>query len=215
MKRIIVMLCTLVMVCCAAAACAEVPVSNICKPNAPVALKTLVGGKSFDAMITGWETTGEDEDGKLTISVTICERDRFDPAVIDNLAERDIIRFGDRTVIMAMEVTRSDLGVIVKDGDGEGYSFFKDEDGNYIATTDTDYPFWTEVFSFKVPVEKDISFLDWSNPENLKEPVKLGYDEFLDHLLEEKRRFTANNTRLTFDENGKLVEILLNYSPWD
>ena len=214
MKRIIAMLCALTLACCAAAACAEVPVSNIYKPDAPAAFKTLVGGKSFNAMITEWKTTGEDEDGKLTISVTICERDRFDPAGIDNLAERDIIRFGNGTTIMAMEVTRDEFGVSVKDENGDGYSFFRDEDGNYIAATDTDYPFWTEVFSFKAPVEKDISFLDWSDPENLEAPVKRGYDEFFDDLLNEKS-FTANNTRLSFDENGKLVEILLNYSPWD
>jgi len=214
MKRITAMICALALALCAAAACAEAPVSNLCAPVAPAALRTLLGGNSFDAMITGWEFAGEDEDAKLTVLVTLCERDRFDPAVIDALAERDIIRFGDGTTVMAMEVARNDFGVHVKDGDGENYVFFKDEDGAYIATTDTDYPFWTEVFSFKAPVGKDVAFLDWSNPENLKEPVKLGYEEFVDYLLS-GRGFTANNTRLTFDENGKLVEILLNYSPWD
>ena len=214
MKKIVAMLYSLALLLCTVAACAEAPVSNLFTPNAPAALRMLLGGNSFDAMITGWETTGEDEDAKLTVLVTLCERDRFDPAVIDNLAERDIIRFGDGTTIMAMEVTRNDFGVHVKDGNGDGYAFFKDEDGAYIAITETDYPFWTEVFSFKAPVGKDVSFLDWSDPENLKAPVKLGYGEFLDYLLG-GRSFTANNTRLTFDENGKLVEILLNYSPWD
>ena len=46
------------------------------------------------------------------------------------------------------------------------------------------------------------------------EPVKLGFDELLNHLLE-GTDFAPYNTRVTFDENGKLVEFLYNYSPWN
>ena len=214
MKKIIAILCAALLLFGAAAAVAEAPVSNICRPNPSATISAAIGGKSFDARINGFEITGEDEDAKLTLSVTLCERDRFDPAVIDSLAERDIVFFSDGTAAMAMEVTRDEFGVIITDGDGDGYSFFKDKDGNYIATTDTDNPFWMNVFTFKVPVGKDISFLDWSDPENLEGAVKLGYDEFLDYLLAETS-FTPDNTRLTFDENGKLVEFLYSYSPWN
>ena len=65
-----------------------------------------------------------------------------------------------------------------------------------------------------MPLEKDIIFLDWSDPENLDEPVKLGFDELLDHLLE-GTNFAPYNTRVTFDENGKLMELLYSYSPWN
>ena len=63
-------------------------------------------------------------------------------------------------------------------------------------------------------MEKDIRFLDWSDPENLEEPVKRGFDELLDCLLSETD-FAPHNTQVTFDENGKLVELLYNYSPWN
>ena len=214
MKKIITLMCALVLACLATIAAAEAPASKLYKPNTSETIKALIGRKSFDASITDWRSTGEDEDAVIAISVTVCERDRFDPEAIDQLVERDIIRFSNGTAFMAMEVIRDEFGVIVTDGSGDSYSFFKDKDGTYIATTDTDYPFWAEVFSIKVPVGKDISFLDWSDPENLEGPVKLGYDEFLNHLLDETS-FTPNNTRLTFDENGKLVEILYNYSPWN
>ena len=55
---------------------------------------------------------------------------------------------------------------------------------------------------------------DWSDPENLEEPVKLGYDELLGHLLD-GTNFAPYNTRVTFDENGKLIEFLYSYSPWN
>ena len=146
--------------------------------------------------------------------MTVYERDRFDPAVIENLQVHDILCFGDGTTVMIMEVTRDEFGVTVKDGDDESYSFWKAEDGTYIASTETDNPFYTEVFTVKVPLEKDISFLDWSDPENLDEPVKLGFDELLGHLLDDTD-FAPYNTKVTFDESGKLVEFLYTYSPWN
>ena len=88
------------------------------------------------------------------------------------------------------------------------------EDGTYVASTDADYPFYTDIFTVNVPLEKDISFLDWSDPENLEEPVKRGYEELLDLLLEDTN-FAPYNTRVTFDEYGKLVEFLYTYSPWN
>lgn len=215
MKKMMAILCALLLACFAAAACAEVPVSNLYRPNTSETFKALVGGKSFEAGITGWESVGEDEDAKFAISVTVYERDRFDPAVIENLSERDILCFGDGTAFMVMEVIRDEFGVTVKDGFDNGYSFFKAEDGDaYLAATDTENPFYTEIFTVKVPLEKDVSFLDWSDPENLDEPVKLGFDELLNHLLE-GTNFAPYNTRVTFDENGKLVEFLYTYSPWN
>ena len=215
MKKLTATLCALILICLAAAVSAEAPVSNLYRPNTSETFKTLVGGKSFEAGITGLESVGEDEDAKFTISVTVFERDRFDPAVIENLAEHDVIRFGDGTSIMVMKVVRDEFGVTVTDGSDNSYSFFKAEDGDaYIAVTDTENPFYTEIFTVKVPLEKDISFLDWSDPENLDEPVKLGFDELLDHLLA-GTDFAPYNTRVTFDENGKLVEFLYSYSPWN
>ena len=215
MKKMMAILCALLLTCFAAAASAEAPVSNLYRPNTSETFKTLVGGKSFEAGITNMETIGEDEDARFTITIAVYERDRFDAAVIENLAEHDIICFGDGTAFMVMEVIRDEFGVLVKDGFDNGYSFFKTEEGDaYIAATDTENPFYSEVFTVKVPLEKDISFMDWSNPENLDGPVKLGFNELLNHLLD-GTNFAPYNTKVTFDENGKLVEFLYKYSPWN
>ena len=82
MKKMTAVLCAVLLICFAAAVSAEVPVSNLCRPNISETFRSLVGGKSFEARITGWESTGEDEDTKFAASFTVCERDRFDPAVI-------------------------------------------------------------------------------------------------------------------------------------
>lgn len=215
MKKWTAILCTMLMICLAAAAFAEAPVSNLYKPMASETFKALVGGKSFEARISGWGSYGEDEDAKYELTITFCERTRFAPEAIDNLAEHDILNFGDGSSIMVMEVTRDETGVTVKDGYNTGYSFFKAEDGAaYIVTTDTDNPLYTDVFMVTVPLEKDIRFLDGSDPEKLGEPVQRTFDDLL-ALIQDGTNFFPYNTKVTFDEDGKLVEFLYSYSPWN
>ncbi|MBQ8136681.1 MAG: hypothetical protein IJ174_04530 [Clostridia bacterium] len=214
MKKWISFLCALLLVCFTAAAFAEPYVSNLYRPIVPETLKTLLGGKSFYARVNGMEFTGQDEDTQFRISITVCERDRFDAAVIENLAVHDILQFGNGDAAMVMEVIPNEFGVTVKGGGEAVYSFNKTEDGSYTVATDTDYPFWTEIFTVTIPLEDDIRFLDWSDPENLGEPVERGFDALLDLLLEDTN-FSPYNTQVTFDENGKLVELLYNYAPWN
>ena len=214
MKKMMAVLCVLLLVCSAAAASAEAPVSNLYRPITSETFKALVGGKSFEAEIIAMELSGEDEDAKAAITIAVYERDRFDPAVIENLAEHDILCFGDGTTTMVMEVTPDEYGAVVRGGNDDVYSFYRMEDGTYIASTDTDNPFYTEIFTVRVPLEKDISFLDWSDPENHEGPVKLGYDELFELLLD-GTDFAPYNTRGTFDETGKLIEFLYTYSPWN
>ena len=211
MKKLIAVVCALLLVCSAVSVFAD---SAVIRPDTPATFRELVGGKTFSARITGLKSTGEDEDTKFRISITVCERDLFDAAAIENLAVRDILYFGDGTATMVMEVTPNEFGFIVKGGNDDTYSFTRTEEGYYTVTTDTDYPFWTDIFAITVPLEKDIRFLDWSDPENLEEPGKRGFDELLDCLLSETD-FAPYNTQVTFDENGKLVELLYNYSPWN
>ena len=47
MKKMIAVLCVLLLVCAAAAASAEAPVSNLYRPIPSETFKALVGGKNF------------------------------------------------------------------------------------------------------------------------------------------------------------------------
>lgn len=215
MKKISAILCALLIACLAVSACAEeIPSSTLYKPAMSETFKTLVSGKTFEASVTRNECYGEDEDAFYTITITASEETRFEAKDIENLKERDIITFAPGNSIMVMEKTADEFGFCVKDGDSNEYFFSKTEDGYYVARTDTDNMFYTEVFTITIPLEKDIIFQDWSDPENLEAPVKKGYDELLDLLLE-NTNFSPYNTKVTFDENGKLVEFLYTYSPWN
>ena len=208
-------LCALMIACLAGSACAEgVPSSTLYKSVMSETFRTLVGGKSFEARVSKSECYGEDEDAYYTIKITACEETRFEAKDIENLKEHDIIAFAPGSSITVMEKTADESGFRIKDENSMGYFFSKTNDGYYVARTDTDNMFYTEVFTITIPLGKDISFLDWSDPENLEAPVKKGYTELLDLLLEDTN-FAPYNTRVTFDESGKLVELLYSYSPWN
>ena len=57
MKKLTAVVCAMLMICLAAMAFAEAPVSNLYKPNVSETFKALVGGKSFEARVTGWGST--------------------------------------------------------------------------------------------------------------------------------------------------------------
>ena len=213
MKKTITILCALLITCLAVSACAEIPASNLYTPAVSETFKTLVGGKTFEARIDGKECYGEDEDGRYTITITACEETHYE-AGIENLEANDIVAFTPGEAVMAMEVTSDEFGFCIKDGNNNGYTFTKADDGCYTVRTETDNIFYTDVFTVTVPLEKDIRFLDWSDPENLEAPVEKGYNELIDFLLEDAS-FEPYNTKVTFDENGKLVEFLYTYSPWN
>ena len=208
-------LCALLIACLAGSACAEgVPSSNLYKPVTPETFKTLVSGKTFEASVTRKDCFGEDEDALYTITVTASEETRFDAKDIENLKERDIIALAPGQSFMVMEKKADETGFEITDGASDKYSLMKMEDGTYVVRTETDNMFYTELFTVTVPLHKDISFLDWSDPENLEAPVKKGYEELLDLLLEDTN-FSPYNTKVTFDENGNLSEFLYTYSPWN
>ena len=104
-------------------------------------------------------------------SITVCEETRY-KADIANLQANDIVAFSPENAVMAMEVTSYEFGFYIKDGNNDGYSFTKAEDGSYTVRTDTDNILYTDVFTITVPLETDISFLDWSDPENMEAPVR-------------------------------------------
>ena len=191
----------------------EIPSSSLYKPVMSETFKTLVGGKTFEARIDGKACYGEDEDGRYTVTITVCEETHYE-ADIANLKTNDIVAFTPDSAVMAMEVASDEFGFSIKDGNNDGYIFTKADDGCYTVRTETDNILYTAVFTVTVPLEKDISFLDWSDPENLEAPVEKGYDELLDLLLEDTD-FAPYNTKVTFDGNGKLVELLYTYSPWN
>lgn len=207
MKKVLSVLCALMVICLAASAFA----ASVVMPETPQLLKDTVGGKSFDVEMVGLGITGEDEDSKVTATLALCEYKYFDAATVEALQEGDIVRISFGEGFMIMELTKNeDDDILVKTGDGEGYLFSK-IDGRYLLTTETNYPLWARLFMMDVPIEKDVKFVDWTG----EEPVEKGYDELIELLTSEGVNISPYNTTISFDENGKMVEFKYVDSPFN
>ena len=207
MKKVLSVLCALMVICLAASAFA----ASVVMPETPQLLKDTVGGKSFNVEMVGLGITGEDEDSKVTATLALCEDKYFDAATVEALQEGDIVRISFDEGFMIMELTKNEDGdILVKTGDGEGYLFSK-IDGRYLLTTETNYPLWARLFMMDVPVEKDVKFVDWTG----EEPVEKGYDELIELLTSEGVNISPYNTTITFDENGKMAEFKYVSSPYN
>lgn len=215
-KILSAILCVLLVACLGVTACAEenVPTINLVVPEMSEVYKTLVAGKTYEAAIALGDCYGEDEDSTYTVHISVCEQLHFNGQQIENAQVNDVVVFAPDNAFMIMEKTADETGFAMKDGEGNVYYFIKQEDGTYVARTQTDNMFYAQVFGVTVLLGKDISFLDWSDPENLEAPEKKGYEDLLKLLLEDTN-FSPYNTKVTFDAEGVLSELLYTYSPWN
>lgn len=172
----------------------------------------LVAGKTLPARISGYGSSGEGEDMLLFLSVTICERERFAPELVESLKAGDTLLLGLAERIPVLEVTTDEYGVNVK-GDSLSYSFTKGEDGTYTLVDEYDFEAWKPSFTVDVLLEKDIVFSDAGDPD-AAEPVMLGFSELTERLWEGVM-FEPYNTKMTFDGNGKLTRLDYTYAPWN
>jgi len=208
MKKLTVLLASMLLVFLAAGTLAQ-----DVRPIPSEQFLNLVAGKTCPVRVSGYGTCGEEADiVSASLSLTVCERDRFDPKVIESLQAGDVIHFGNGETVSVKEVASDDTGLTVKSED-EAYYFFKDEAGTYIATNETDNPYWKDVFTVEVPLEKEVVFRDFSDPE-AKEATVLGFRELLQKLTDGVS-FQPYNAQVTFDENGKLTVFEYTYSPWN
>ncbi|MBQ8129182.1 MAG: hypothetical protein IJ175_02900 [Clostridia bacterium] len=177
-------------------------------------LKDIIAGKTFTARLDGYATVeGSDE---ATLMFVVCERDHFDPAVIESLAVGDEIVSGKGITYPVNSVKADEFGFCVNRDDPleEALFFFKDETGDYIATNETDFPFWHDVIAFEVRADSSLVYKDFSDPE-ADEPTELDFAELMRRILNEEVFLDENNTSITFDDQGRLTVLLQNYSPFN
>ena len=90
----------------------------------------------------------------------------------------------------------------------------KNDDGAYYAVTDTESRFYKNVFAVDVPAAHEFRFLDWCDPE-ADAPTELSLKEMLTRYSNDEIHSTEDNTEVTFDENGRVTQIIYRYPPWN
>ena len=211
MKRIIAALCVALIACMALAASAE----TVVRPQSDGIVKDLVAGKTFAARVNGYATFGEAPNARYELSLVLCERERFAASDIENLKPGDeLICARGAYTVKAVNVDEYGYYIIdTTDYYDESLSCYKNEDGTYTISNQNDYPFWRDAVSFDIRLDSDLVYSDWSDPE-ADEPTKRTVDELMKEVTDD-RLFDANNTKVTFDENGKLTIFECTYSPFN
>ena len=207
MKKIILPLAALLL-CLAFCASAETVTSL---PSADLA--SFLAGRTFTVRASGFAMMeGADH---ATLSFTVCEREIFDAASVEALAPGDEIEAADGQIFQVTSVRADEYGLILNENDPyeRHLIFTREEDGRYSLTDDTDYPFWRTTFSFDVPADADLVYLDWSDPE-AEAPVQRTLLDYIEDYQNDTL-FDENNTQITFDGDGRLTQLLRNYSPWN
>ncbi len=175
--------------------------------------REFLGGRTFSAWLSGWGIWDEEE--RFELYFTICERDRFDAAMIDALQPEDELRMGDGEVIRVKSVDRDEYGVYVNQN-LELYgtvAFYPGEDGYYTAVDLYEHPYWTDVVTVTIQVDTGVIYRDSADPD-AAEPTDRSAQELKEDIVNDVS-FSRDNTRITFDEEGSLIMVERLYTPWN
>ena len=180
------------------------------EPIVPEALRSLVAGKTFTAFIDGFASDEDME--KATLYLQICEQETYVADEIESLEAGDILQTGsDEFLIKA--ISQDEFGYELT-GEYNTLYLYKNEAGYYYAVTETENRFYKNLFLIEVRADSTLRFMDWSDPE-ADDPTELTLKDLLTRYLNEEIHSFADNTEVTFDENGHLSEILYRYTPWN
>ena len=193
----------------AAAACAQTV--EACPSEL---LKKLTAGQTFSARLSGYGFSDDSEYVRLFFD--LCEQIVFPAEKIQTLQAGDTLVI-DGTPYEVVSVDNED-GILTVNKDtptGAEFVFYPREDGNYAVLTTDEHTYWQSRITIECLVNRDGNFVykDWGDPE-AEEPVVYNLNELL-ALLEKDLVLSADNTKITFDEEGNLTEILRVYTPWN
>jgi len=168
----------------------------------------VIKGKSFDALINGFDAEAKTIDVVLLTPIVMTE---WQAVGID---------VGDTIAIGTEQV---EIGTLEYDGDdaiiNDQYYLRKNEDGLY-NPYDFEYPLMEEVKEMTLKVSDSLVFVEGVDPEwgeMLEEDRILTAGDLFTALAAAQEggiRFDSQNVRITFDENGEAVQVQRYYAPW-
>lgn len=155
--------------------------------------------------------------------LTLWEPMAFSHEQVLSLAPGDCLALGEeRLLIVSVDWNDFGCAVCAKDDWGERELFFFPE-GECWLPTEYGSLFWHKAGEVAASFAVQASYLEGIVPEDgepLEEPLSLPIEAFLRRKAIEESDETAGpgfgcrNTKVTFDENGQIVQIQRDYVPW-
>ena len=169
--------------------------------------EAAVEGRTFDAVIEGYDAETKTVEAVLLVPVTLAE------SQVAALREGDSIQIG---------TEETEIGTLQNDGNtviiNDEYELRKNPEGQYNPYL-YDLPVLTEVKRVTLAIPDSLVFEEGIDPElgdPLEEPRILTAADFFKALEVAENGgigFDAENIRITFDDDGEPVRIERNYSP--
>ena len=126
----------------------------------------------------------------------------------------DEIVYGNLSKTPVASVLTDEFGVTINvDTPYTAVYFYELENGSYIAIDEDEHAHWHELFTLSVPADSGVIYRDWSDPE-ADVPTDRTFAELVEDIANDVL-FYEENTTVTFDDAGKLIIVLRNYSPWN
>lgn len=208
MKKGIALLCALLLVCVSLTAFAQTV-----RPQTSPLILQLLAGNTFTVRLNGC-TFSEEDMSDAMLSITIYEHDEFAAEDIQKLQVDDEIIYGDLSKAPVLSVLADEFGITINAETSYTAVFFYElENGSCIAIDDDEHGHWHEVFTLSVPADSSVIYRDWSDPE-ADEPTDRPFAELVEDIANDVL-FYEENTNVTFDDDGRLIIVQRNYSPWN
>ena len=187
-------------------------ISSAGKTIAPMASEldlTALDDCTFAASFGPGDAVVNDE-GVLTLTLTVYDYERFDMVDISALEVGDILVIEGNTAPVN-KLERDGNHVTINGGyDAGGYDLYTDEDGVYYESIEEYGKIYYEVGQVTLPVDQDFLLTDNSDPQN--QGVTLYPGDLLNLEDFTQIAFTANATTV-HTAGGKIVEITREYRP--
>lgn len=203
-------ICILTLICMLLSCFAVTASAETVQPLMPDILRELLAGKTFIAQMDGYSSDEAME--HVTLFWQICEQEEYPAEEVEALAVGDTILVGGDSFEIK-EISQDEFGYQLN---SEYYTIFayKNDEGKYTIVTDTENRFYATVVSIEVPAPADLRFVDWSDPE-AEAPTELTLKDLVTRYENNEIHSIPDNTQITFDADGKLVEVKYTYSPWN
>ena len=203
-------ICILTLICMLLSCFAVTASAETVQPLMPDILRELLAGKTFIAQMDGYSSDEAME--HVTLFWQICEQEEYTAEEVEALAVGDTILVGGDS-FESKEISQDEFGYQLN---SEYYTIFayKNDEGKYTIVTDTENRFYATVVSIEVPAPADLRFVDWSDPE-AETPTELTLKDLVTRYENNEIHSIPDNTQITFDADGKLVEVKYTYSPWN
>lgn len=203
MKKIVALLCAVLLLSVSCAAMAQTVYAQPAE-----LLRPLLAGKTLTATVSGYTTNSN---GLATLYISLFEKAHFSAEDVKALQPGDtLLSSGKEVNIKSIEADENSYKLTDEWGNVQYLN--PDDSGGYYMVSETEETLWLNVIQLECYIADDFEYVDASDEE--AGPVVRANEELIADYNGPKV-FSPDNMQITFDDNCRVVRVTYLYSPWN